>query len=208
MLFRSNITSSGAVSITHSQGGDLVINDYVGTAFANVGINASGTNLYENDANQNVFFATNWAPLSTDDYYYTSTQPYVAPANNTYWYYNTPSRADIMYSNGTAWLGYRSTSTVDIRGYNLADTNSTGPIVSASQPTTQDDGTALVYGDLWLDTGDIENYPALYRYQSVNSIDQWVAIDLADSTGQNGIIFADARWDTDGTTDEIGRAHV
>ena len=197
----ANITTSGAVSITHSQGGDLGLQDTSGQALANVGMNTSGTNLYVNDHDNTVLIASNWAPLSTDDYYYTSTQPYVAPANNTYWYYNTPSRVDIMYSNGTAWLGYRSTSTVDIRGYNLANTNSTGPIISASEPTTQDDGTALVYGDLWLDTGDLENYPALYRWQNVSSIDQWVAIDLADSTGQNGIIFADARWDTDGTTD-------
>jgi len=197
----ANVTTSGAVSITHSQGGDLQLSDISGTALANVGIATNGTNLYTDDANASIILASNWAPLSTDDYYYTSTQPYVAPANNTYWYYNTPSRIDIMYSNGTAWLGYRSTSTVDIRGYNLANTNSTGPIISASEPTTQDDGTALVYGDLWLDTSDLENYPSLYRWQSVSSIDQWVAIDLTDSTGQNGIIFADARWDTDGTTD-------
>jgi phage tail sheath protein FI len=196
----ANITTSGNVSITHSQGGDIGLQDVTGTPLADVGL-LSGTNIYTSDVNSSIAECTNWAPLSTDDYYFTSTQPYVAPANNTYWYYNTPSRVDIMYSNGTAWLGYQSTSTVDIRGYNLANTNSTGPIISASEPTTQDDGTALVYGDLWLDTGDLENYPALYRWQNVSGINQWVAIDLTDSTGQNGIIFADARWDTDGTTD-------
>jgi len=196
----ANITTSGAVSITHSQGGDIFVSDINGTALANVGIATNGTNIYSGSANVSVLSCSNWAPLSTDDYYYTSTQPYVAPANNTYWYYNTPSRVDIMYSNGSAWLGYRSTATTDIRGYNLQNTNSTGPIISASAPTVQDDGTALVYGDLWVDTSDLENYPALYRWQSVSGIDQWVAIDLTDSTGQNGIIFADARWDTTGTT--------
>ncbi len=196
----ANVISSGAVTITHSQGGDLFLSEITNTPLANVGIALNGTNLYSDAANASIIAATNWAPINTADYYVTSTQPYVAPANNTLWYYNTPSRADIMYSNGTAWLGYRSTSTVDIRGYNLANTNSTGPIISASEPTTQDDGTALVYGDLWIDTGELENYPALYRWQSVTGIDQWVAIDKTDSTGQNGIIFADARWDTDGTT--------
>lgn len=197
----ANVISSGAVTITHSQGGDLFLTDTVNTPLANVGINSSGTNIYSSvNLSSSALIATNWAPISTANYYYTSTQPYVAPDNNTLWYYNTPSRADIMYSNGTAWLGYRSTSTVDIRGYNLANTNSTGPIISASEPTTQDDGTALVYGDLWIDTGDLENYPALYRWQSVTGIDQWVAIDKTDSTSQNGIIFQDARWDTTGTT--------
>lgn len=198
----ANVISSGAVTLTHSQGGDLLLADVTGTPLANVGIATNGTNLYTTPANTSIIVATNWAPITTNtNYYYTSTQPYIAPTNNTLWYYNTPSRADIMYSNGTAWLGYRSTSTVDIRGFNLANTNSAGPIISASEPTTQDNGTALVYGDLWIDTGDLENYPALYRWQSITGIDQWVAIDKTDSTGQNGIIFADARWDTDGTTD-------
>jgi hypothetical protein len=32
--------------------------------------------------------------------------------------------------------------------------------MSASQPTTQSDGTTqLEPGDLWLDTGDLANYP-------------------------------------------------
>jgi hypothetical protein len=61
----------------------------------------------------------------------------------------------------------------------------------------------LVFGDLWVDTSDLENYPRLYRWQPVNGVDQWVAIDNTDQTTENGVLFADARWAPNGTTDPI-----
>jgi hypothetical protein len=39
----------------------------------------------------------------------------------------------------------------------------------------------------------------LYRYTGA----KWTLIDKTDKITQNGIVFADARWDTDGTTDPI-----
>jgi hypothetical protein len=71
--------------------------------------------------------------------------------------------------------------------------------LSASEPTLQTDGTALVAGDLWIDTGDLENFPSIYRYNGVS----FIAIDNTDAISQNGIVFADARWDSDGTTDPV-----
>ena len=101
--------------------------------------------------------------------------------------------------NDNGWKGYRNLAN-DARGYNLTNTNPGGVIVTASKPTSQSDNTALVAGDLWLDTSDLENFPKLYRY---NDAKQWVAIDATDRFSQNGIVFADARWDTDGTTDVV-----
>jgi hypothetical protein len=65
----------------------------------------------------------------------------------------------------------------------------------------QSDGTALVTGDIWIDTSDLENYPVIYRYN--NDLDKaipnrWVLVDKSDSTSEDGIIFADARWATSG----------
>ena len=90
----------------------------------------------------------------------------------------------------------------DPRGYNLSLTDANGVIVSPTEPTTQSGslGTPLVPGDLWLDSGDLEHYPRLYRYNSSNA---WELIDNTDKTSQNGIIFADARWDHNGTTDPV-----
>ena len=197
----ASLATTGAMTLTHELGGDLLLLDGAGTPLANVGITDAATNVYSTPVlGDTALIASNWEPLEEVTYTAKPTQPYVPPANTTLWYYNTPSRVDIMISNGTAWLGYQNL-TSDIRGYNLANTNPNGVIISTEEPTTQDDGTALVYGDLWLDTSDLENYPKLYRYQSVNGIDQWVLIDTTDQVSQNGIVFADARWASSGTVD-------
>ena len=205
-----NITASqdtsNRVIITHALGGDMIVGDGTGTPLANVGINTNATNVYASPyAGSANLLLTNWKPLdnvTSTGYYRSSTQPYIEPANNTLWYYNTPSRVDIMISNGSAWLGYQN-MTNDIRGYNLSNTNPTGPILSTSTPTLQDDGTPLVYGDLWVNTADLENYPKLYRWQRVSGVDQWVLINNTDNTSQNGILFADARWSTAGNVNPV-----
>lgn len=200
----AGVDTDGAVTLTHSLGGDLNLVDGAQTPLANVGLTAGATNVYETTVlGDTALTATNWQPL--EDYTYTqkSTQPYIAPATGKLWYYNTPSRVDIMISNGSAWVGYK-TLTSDIRGYNLTQTNSNGVILATSAPTKQDDGvTSLQYGDLWLDTSELENYPKLYRWQNVTGVDQWVLLDNTDNVSQNGIIFADARWAPNGTTDPV-----
>ena len=207
----ANISSTGAFTITHSTGGDMLMIDGAQTPLANVGINAYSNNVYPSIANAAILVGSSWHNIfptsqpsldSTLPSYISSTsQPYVDPADSTYWYYNTPSRVDIMVSNGSAWCGYKNLGTTDIRGYDLSLTDPNGPIISATTPTLQSDGSVLVAGDLWIDTGDLDNYPVIYRYQYINGIAQWVLITNTDSVGQNGIIFADARWDTSGTTD-------
>lgn len=195
------LASTGAVTLTHSLGGDMLLIDGTGTPLANVGLTTAGTNIYATPTlNDNALLATNWQPLDDAGYTASISQPFVAPSNETLWYYNTPNRVDIMINNGSAWVGYK-TLTADIRGYNLSLTNATGVILASSAPTKQDNGNSLVYGDLWLDTSNLENYPKLYRYQVVNSVNQWVAIDNTDTVSQNGILFADARWAATGSTD-------
>jgi hypothetical protein len=61
----------------------------------------------------------------------------------------------------------------------------------------------LQYGDLWIDTSDLELYPVINRWQSVSGVDQWVTLSNADQTTENGILFADARWAPNGTTNPI-----
>ena len=195
----AELDADGAINLIHDLGGDMILTDGPGTPLANVGIDISATNVYDDPSGNGDLVATNWAPLT---YTPKSTQPYVEPADNTTWYYNTPSRVDIMISNGSAWLGYRNL-TSDIRGYNLSLTNAPGPIISTTPPTEQDDGTALEYGDLWIDTSDLENYPVIYRWVRKTGIDQWLLVDNTDATSQNGIIFADARWATSGNVNPV-----
>jgi hypothetical protein len=141
-------------------------------------------------------------PLFT--YTASDTSPYQDPADGRMWYYSSVDDCDIMIQDNGSWQGYQNVSN-DVRGYDLTNTNASGPIVSATAPMTQNDTaeSPLVYGDLWVDTGDLENYPKLYRWESASGIDQWVAIDTTDQTTQNGILFADARWAPNGTTDPV-----
>lgn len=180
------VEASGAVSITHAKGGDLVLRDTSGTPLADAGITNALLNVYSLPNAD--LIGTNWQELT---YEAKATTPTTNPATGRLWYDSTLV-ADIMVNDGTTWKGYRTVS-ADFRGYNLVNTDPKGPIFAASAPTLQSDLTALVDGDLWVDTSDLENYPKISRYQSA----AWVAIDNSDQVSGNGIVFADARWQTE-----------
>jgi len=155
-----------------------------------------------------VYLATlsNWYSL---DYIANEGAPAAIPSPQQHWYYSTATEVDIMVKKGNAWVGYKNTN-YDSMGHptggllsGTGTTNTGGIIVSASIPTTQDNGSALVYGDLWLNSADLENYPNLSRWENVNTVDQWVSIDTADQVSSSGILFADARWATSGTVNPV-----
>jgi hypothetical protein len=213
--------TTGEIRMTHKLGGDFRMFDTLGTPLADAGFSAStahayGTytansstlidNLYDlptgesldSSANTGIM-ASNWKRLS---YTASTSSPTNEPADGTLWYDTSIDEADIMTHNGTTWKGYAQV-------YSSTDPN--GPQFSATAPTTQSDGTALVDNDLWIDTSDLENYPKLYKYNtsatlsSTNTANQvavttsgaaWVAVDKADQTTEDGIVFADARWHT------------
>jgi hypothetical protein len=129
--------------------------------------------------------------------------PVNIPDDMTDWFYSVVDEVDIMVNTTSGWKGYKNVAygTTGFplpSGVNATDPN--GPIVSASEPTTQSDGTALVAGDIWISTADLENYPIISRWQLVGTKYKWVLIDNADQTSSNGVLFADARWATNGTT--------
>jgi hypothetical protein len=114
-----------------------------------------------------------------------------------------------MTNVGGVWKGYRNISYASNglpQNVGTPATDPNGPIISASVPETQSDGTALVYGDLWIDSNDLENYPVISRWQQVDGVDQWVLIDNTDQQTETGIVFADARWAAAGTVDPIDDA--
>ena len=96
-------------------------------------------------------------------------------AEGTYWYDAAVSLAktDILENDATA--GWQTLST-DLQ-------------VASTAPSTQSDGTALVDGDVWLDSDDTENFPALYKRASGS----WVAVDGKDQVTAEGVIYADFR---------------
>jgi hypothetical protein len=194
----AEITSTGAIKLTHTAGGTIRAKNVTGTALTTAGFTSAttGVKLRSGDS---YLIMSNW---SVATYTASADTPTTYPESGTYWYDSTVDEVDIMIHNGTTWKGYQ-TITNDTRGYNLSLCDPAGPIVTAAAPTTQSDGTALSYGDLWIDTGDLENYPAMYRYDNVGGSGKWQAIDTADQTSEAGVVFGDARWDTTGTTDIV-----
>ena len=132
--------------------------------------------------------------------------PVAAPANDTNWFYSVVDQVDIMISYNGSWYGYGNRD-YDSSGFPLPSgtnvTDPNGPIISATSPSVQSDGTALEYGDIWIDSSDLENYPVISRWESVNGTDQWKLIDNTDQTSSTGVLFADARWSSSGAISPI-----
>jgi len=193
------IETSGAVSITHSTGGYLELVDVTNTPLSAAGITTASVGARESDATAGTIVVSNWLEAYANTVT-SSVQPAADPADGTYWYYNNSTEFDIMIHNGTGWKGYQGVNP-DSRGYDLSQTDPAGPIVSASQPSTQSDNSALVNGDLWIDTANFEDFPRVYRYSVATA--SWTLIDNMDHTTSDGIVFADARWSADPTTDIV-----
>ena len=192
------VEASGAVTIEHTTGGSIYLQNTTGTPLTTAGITAGID--YVRAGSGSTLIASNWVAAT---YTANGIAPVAAPEDGTYWYYGTPIVADIMIHDGTTWRGYQNVIS-DARGYDLSQTDPNGIIISASKPTAQSDNTALEFGDLWLDTSDLENYPKIYRWQSVSGEYKWVAIVNTDDTSENGIVFADTRWDA--SNDELGNS--
>lgn len=152
-------------------------------ALTAMGVPTLGTIYMAYDAAAGVQVLRRWSGARWEDLVYEASfdAPHTPPVEGALWY-NPDFRCDIMVGDGTKWVGYRR---------RFPDTDPMGVIIAGSMPETQSDGTALVEHDLWLDSSDLENYPALYRWD--NSALRWRRIDTTDQTTPFGIVFEDTR---------------
>jgi len=200
----ATVNSAGAIVFTHATGGDIYLVDGTDTPLADAGFSTSVTGIRQTDVDGTGLTLSNWVGSPTFTYTAAASAPEIDPADGTLWYYSDATTADIMIQNNGMWMGYQNVSN-DVRGYDLTTTNAAGPIFSATAPTTQTNTaeSPLVYGDLWINTSDLENYPVISRWESVSGQDQWVTINNTDQTTINGILFADSRWSVDGAANPI-----
>jgi hypothetical protein len=190
------------LTITHNAGGAFELYDGTGTPLSgffstyNNTLKSGTVNLYSSPTNDYAFgttafnwIATNWKSLS---YEARPTAPYTDPMDGELWYNSNIDQVDIMIHNGTTWVGYRSV---------YAGTDANGPIISATEPdknTGNSAGGALVLGDIWIDTSDIEMYGRdIYVFNG----NKWIKQDVTDQSTPNGWLFADARWATSGSAE-------
>jgi hypothetical protein len=204
----AEVDSQNRVVIKHLKGGEIHLTD--GTLGP---LGDSGFSEYDYEPS-NATYGTGTRYLHTDvdgvhDYVASNWEPAVYVASNdapgsltddgTLWYNSIVDEVDLMIHNGDEWVGYKNYA-----GH--ADTDPEGPIVAASTPETQSDGTALVTGDLWIDTSDIENYPVIYKFNAdlANKPvkDRWILVDKTDQSTDEGVLFADARYNTAGANSD------
>ena len=201
----ASVDSLRKVNITHELGGEIKFVDTDGMLtqigfipFAANNPNSTPNLVYVDGTSASTspkqIQATGWKALT---YTASDDNPTALAEDGQLWYNSIVDEADILYHNGTTWVGYG-----DSTAFPNADPN--GPIVAASMPTQQSDGNALVTGDIWIDTSDLENYPVIYRYNSNISgttEQKWGSpLDNGDQTTENGVLFADARYGTTGGT--------
>ena len=204
----ATVDAQNKIVITHALGGEINFVDTDGLLNAigyvpySATVSTSTPNLAYADGTTSAtspkqFVATNWRVLT---YTASANAPTSLADARQLWYNSIVDEVDVMYHNGTTWVGYN-----DATAFAAAD--SEGPIVSASMPTAQSDGSALVTGDLWISTADLENYPTIYRYNNNiagTTAQKWGSpLDTGDQTTEEGVLFADARWSISGGTTDV-----
>ena len=184
----ASVATGNKVVVTHALGGEVRIVDtnskFVMAFPAWDYTDSTGTaNLYDLPT-AGEYVASLWKELT---YTAGDEAPTALAEDGALWYSSVVDEIDIMVHDGADWKGYAN---------EYADADPEGPIVSASEPEAQSDGTDLVTGDLWVSTADLENFPRVYRYNA--TLSSWIELDTTDQTTENGIIFADARYNTAG----------
>ena len=200
----ASVNSAGSIVLTHSAGGFITLDEVTGTPVADAGFSTAVVKVRASVRVADRLVLSNFVTSPTFAYTASTTAPDQDPAEGTLWYYSTASEADILIQDNGSWQGYQNV-TNDVRGFDLSLTNAAGPIFAATEPTTQTDAaeSPLQYGDLWVDTSDLENWPKLYRWEPLSGVDQWIEVDTSDQTTENGVFFADARWAPNGTTNPV-----
>ena len=217
----ATVNAQNKVTITHALGGEIKFVDTDGvlteagiTPFVDANSGTPGVSYVQGTSgstNPLQLQASLWRVLT---YTASDSEVTATTAEGTLWYDSTVDEVDIMVHNGSEFVGYlydgtSGQSATPSPFYDADSTKTTdpeGPIVSATAPTTQSDATALVTGDLWIDTSDLENYPKLYKFNAARTDlpveNRWFAVDTGDQTTEEGILFADARYNTAGANSD------
>jgi hypothetical protein len=189
----ASVTADNRIQLVHKTGGDIRLTDNTGDTIAALFNVNTTANFYELDTD--LYLASNWEPLAVDGFTASNDAPLAEAQDGQLWYNPNFGEVDIMYHNGNTWVGYRHASA-------FPDTDAGGPVVSASQP----DDTYEINGQLWISTADLENFPTMYRWNG--DMMEWQLIDKTDQTSEEGVLFADARWNTDGAAGDATIAEL
>ena len=194
-------TTTNVITISHLAGGDIRFVDGSGTPLAKIFSTSTTANYYADPTGtSNKYIATLWAATVNGSGFAVASfaPPTTTPADGTLWYNNDIGEVDIMVNNGTNWVGYLNYTQNAVGG---TSTDPNGPIIMATTPTTQSDGTPLANGDLWINSSNLEMWPEIYKYNYLTK--KWVLLDSTDQISGNGVVFADARWNNNSASSTV-----
>jgi len=197
------VNNNNTVTITHTAGGEIYFLDGTSNPI-NKMFDGPVANLYQSLNTSYDAVASLWSPYDSQLGITSGpTAPTTVPADQTLWYNTDISEVDIMIHDGYNWKGYMNANQ-DYAGvipaFGGGSTDANGPLVSATQPTTQYNGSALANGDIWISTADLDKFPQIYVFNF--NTKKWVLRDNADHTTGNGVVFHDARWSTAGANSD------
>lgn len=221
----ASVTSDNKVKLVHELGGEIrLIDDEINPVIVSIGFAAY---INQNAGTRNVYYApgtsgdttpltlqvSSWRPTvdvgtNAVTFYVPGTLAASSlPANGRLWFNSNVGDVDLMVHNGYTWVGYHNYSPE----YERCDPN--GPIVMPSMPLTQSNGNPLVDGDIWVDISNFDEYPVVYRFDedlaggdistSINIANGWQLLDTTDQLTENGVLFADARYNTNGSNSAV-----
>jgi hypothetical protein len=176
----AEVDSQNRVVVRHRTGGDIRFVDSSNSTLVDV-LFANNANFYAGE-NTDEYLASLWLPL---EFVPSATAPTSDPDNGELWYSSVIDEVDIMVHNGTTWVGYRN---------EYVTSNNRIPYVGSTAPTFVPEDE-----DLWISTADLENFPTVYRWRN----NRWTLVDKTDQTSENGILFADARYNTSGANSNL-----
>ena len=174
------INTAGITNIVASVSSNKLV--ITNSASKDVVLAAGGSGTLLADSGLTAGTTSNWEALSYEP---NLSAPTSDPADGTLWYDSRVSVIDIL-------------ETYDDAGTTRWRTFSGTASAAASAPT------APSAGDIWVDTVDTANYPAMHRYNGTTSV--WDAIDETDQTTSLGAVFGNFRATASGSLETGAQA--
>jgi hypothetical protein len=194
-----SVDAQRRIVISHKYGGDFRMGELNNGFLSALGF-VDNSNVFDANGNdEDISYTVSlWEPLR---FTASKDSPSTLTTNGTLWYSSIIDEVDILIHNGDGWVGYLHSTSPYYNATVDKQTDPMGPLVSATAPLLQSDGTSLRNGDLWIDTSDLENFPKIYKFDEAKSgpiAKKWVEQDVTDQSTQDGVLFDDVRYNTTG----------
>ena len=96
--------TSGALTITHSQGGTIILENGMGTPLTTLGFVQQLNDYIRTGTSATELVLSNFQQLTTT---VGTVRHATNPANGRVWFHNVTDEVDIMIHDGTNWRGYK-----------------------------------------------------------------------------------------------------